>query len=163
MNTLTIEKFLKNETDLIFEAGETTLSIEDGILTIAIDFPAKYTGKEQVWDEAGNNVLSEPIDFGYKEDDATLELEMPIENAENIDDLLNRTININSETDDDLTNFLIMNNHHPTFDDTITLKKVNDEYILEWKGFVPDINYYDFEKSMQKKFPFILITKCEIS
>ena len=144
MNTLTIEKFLENETDLILEVGETTISLDNGLLTIEISFPAKYTGEEQVWDEAGNNVLSEPIDFAYKEDDATLELEIPISNADTIDDLLDRTISINSEIDDDLTNFLIMNNHHSTFDDEITLKKVNEAYILEWKGFVPDINYYDF-------------------
>lgn len=163
MNTLTIEKFLENETNLVLEIGETTLSVENGMLTIEVYFPAKYTGEEQVWDETGNNVLSEPIDFSYKEDDARLELEMPIENAESIDDLLNKTLTINSETDDDLTNFLIMNNHHPTFDDTIMLKKVNEDYILEWTGLVPHIDYWDFEKSMQRKFSFTLITKCEIS
>ncbi|WP_286857455.1 MULTISPECIES: hypothetical protein [Sphingobacterium] len=34
--------------------------------------------------------------------------------------------------------------------------------ILKWTGFVPDINYYDFDKSMERKFTFTLTTKCTL-
>ena len=163
MDRLIIEKLLNDGTDLVLEVGEATVEWYNSVLKILVHFPEKYTTDDQVWDEAGNKVISEPIDFNFKEDAATLELEMPVENVDTIYDLLNREIIIDSEIDDDLTNFLIAHNHHPTFNDKITVSKTDNDYILKWTGFVPDINYYDFDKSMQRKFTFTLTTKCALT
>jgi hypothetical protein len=163
MDRLIIEKLLHDGTDLILEVDEATVEWNNNVLKILVHFPEKYTTDDLVWDEAGNNVISEPIDFNFKEDDATLELEMLIENVDTINDLLDREITIDSEIDDDLTNFLITNNHHPTFNDKITISKTDNGYILKWTGFVPDINYYDFDKSMERQFTFTLTTKCTLT
>lgn len=163
MDKLIIEKLLSDGTDLILEVGEATVEFNNSVLKILVHFPEKYTTNDQVWDETGNTVITEPIDFNFKEDEATLELEMSIENVHAINDLLDSEIIIDSETDDDLTNFLITHNHHPTFHDKITINQLDNNYILTWTGFVPDINFYDFDKSMEKHFPFTLTTKCTLT
>lgn len=163
MDRLIIENLLDDGTDLFLEVGEATVELNNYVLKILVYFPEKYTTDDQVWDEAGNNVISEPIDFNFKEDDATLELEMSIKNVNSINDLLDMEITIDSEIDDDLTNFLITHSHHPTFKDKIRISKTNNDYILKWTGFVPDINYYDYDKSMERQFKFTLTTKCTLT
>ena len=152
-----VVKNLLEGSDLVLEVGESVIELT-GILSIRVDFPEVYTTKDLTWDETGNHIISEPVDYIFKETSAFLELEMPVERDLFV--LLDQTIRLDS--DEELTNFYVAGNHYPTFDDEILITCDDSEYILIWKGTVPDIRFADFEQSMLNGYQFILTTTSDL-
>ncbi|MDR2920350.1 MAG: hypothetical protein LBV72_13430 [Tannerella sp.] len=154
---IVVKNLLVNE-DLILEVGKSVVEITMDTLSIRVDFPEVYTTKDITWDETGNHMISEPADYIFKETPAFLELEMPIK--KDVFTILNQLIKL--DPDEELTNFYIAENHHPTFDDEILITCQNLKYLLTWMGSVPDIHFGDFEQSMLKEFEFTLITETDL-
>lgn len=162
MNTLTVYNVINKSTDLVLEVGEATVSLNEQDLNIMVSFPEKYTMDDQVWDETGNHLISQPIDYVFKEDAAELELDISLPEIKDINDLVGREFTISADIEDDATNLYIASTHYATFDNTISISKQHNEYLLTWTGFLPDINYHDFYKSMEQRFAFTLITTCTL-
>lgn len=156
-NQLTVNKILNGE-NLTLDVGQAIVRIDNNILEILVNFPEKYGIEDRVWDETGNHIISEPIDYFFKETEAFLELEIPMNNVLDLDSLLDKSIIIHSDKEDGWTNFLINENHFPTFNDEIVFRKKEGNYYLNWIGYLPNINYWDFEKAMKQKFKFELRT-----
>lgn len=158
MEGILIVQNLFNGKDLVLKTEEATINILSESINIKISFPEVYSSEDCTWDSQGNEILDAPFDFVFKDTPSLLELEIPVTDKNEM--IFNKQIVL--DDDDELTNFYIAQNHYSTFNNEIFIHRKDSEFKIIWKGLLPDIKYWDFDKAMSNEFAFVLETDMKL-